>query len=80
MQCVNYKFLSLPGLYVLEARKNRQGLCSPRSPKARDRGHPPNSRAVTFESSIPGPQKRGTGGTLFVVRDRGHPSMMIDLP
>jgi hypothetical protein len=38
-----------------------------------------NARTVKCESSIPGPQTRGTGGTLIVVwkgrRDRGHPPM-----
>jgi hypothetical protein len=61
-------------------------FCFPRSPKARDLGHPfmtlePTSarRLGHPPASIPGPQKRGTGGTLIVVRDRGHPPPSFSL-
>ncbi|MGA2252971.1 hypothetical protein, partial [Terracidiphilus sp.] len=29
------------------------------------------------DASITGPQRRGTGGTLILVRDRGHPPLML---
>ena len=61
------------------------GLCDPRSPKARDRGHPHSCVAEGPRGAvcaIPGPQVQGTGGTLIRAwrRDRGVRSVRSPVP
>jgi hypothetical protein len=72
------------GLHCAGLGTGGRGSCTPRSPKARDRGHPDHDlersmgpgppAGLGSVASIPGPQMRGTGATLsFWLWDRGHP-------